>query len=616
MKFNPSLRKATELGIGLAAIATLILAGCGGSKSSDTGTNNTATPTAAVTIKVTPGKGVMYGASVVIKNASGVQVGTGTTSATTGDTSVTLTAGATGPFVVSVSCGASCTYFDEKTMAMVNGSATTPAMQAVLPGTGSTDVGVTAATHAAAQYAQNSGALTPASVLAANDAVRTLLGLPAGTNVLTPPAPIKDAATLTAAQSGVTAADQVAKISAAMSIAASGVSAIQAINDYGLAWKQAALVPATGVILPPTINAASMVVAAPSVPVVTISNVAAAVTLANTAAASAVADVNAYLAEAVTAGNSNSWWIQAQTFNASGVATSTTLVAQRMSFTATAANTYSATGTGYTSTNNGPNNGPWTSQPVNALGDYKLTSTGWVANANGGVLVNNLDGTVTITPTGLPAQVETITRINLSGTAIVCPNFAGGVCPVPGNYPANSFFTSSNFTSAVDTFHLQTGGVVSTDKVTGANGVQLTALPALNTTFCVQQFGGAQVFVPIAGAVAPADNYNVFGALTCSAADITNATAAGVLPWGTVTIGAKATGIAAVPTVGLCTVTTAVGSPNTLAVGWLNDNIVAVMNGLAYSGWRSPAGPRTDINDLNKTAVNAELLANGYLALP
>lgn len=610
MKFNPSLRKATELGIGLTAIATLILAGCGGSKSSDTGTNNTATPTAAVTIKVTPGKGVMYGASVVIKNASGVQVGTGTTSATTGDASVTLTTGATGPFVVSVSCGTGCTYFDEKTMALVNGSATTPAMQAVLPGAGSTDVGVTAATHAAAQYALNSGTLTPTSVIAANDAVRTLLGLPAGTSVLTPPAPIKDAASLTAAQSGVTAADQVAKISAAMSIAASGVSAIQAINDYGAAWKQAALVPASGVILPATINPVALTLAASSVPTATISNVSAAVTLANTAAASAVADVNAFLAEAVVAGNSNDFNYWSNT-NASAVVT-THAMASKMAFSATAtANNFAVTSTQYMSTNAGT----WVQQPGNPNGGYQLIATGWAANANGGVMVNNLDGTLTLSPNGFPSIVEKMTRTNLSGTAVVCPNVAGGVCPVPTTYPLNSFQTVISYTSAVDDFVINTGGVLSVNKATDMAGVQLTALP--NASFCVQQGGGAQVFVPISPVpAAPADNYNVYGAWSCAAADIAAATVVGAPIQGTVTLSIKATGNTVVPNVGLVTVTTAVGSANTLAVGWLNNQIVAVMGGLAYPGNRMPPGPRIDFNSLNKAAVTAALAAHGYPALP
>ena len=225
MQFTPALRKATELGIGLAAIATLILAGCGGSKSSSNN-NSTVTPTAAVTIKVTPGKGIMTGASVVIKNASGVQVGTGTTTAA-GIASVTLDQSAVGPFVVTVNCPAGCQYFDEKNMVLVSGSATTPSLLAVVANAGNTDIGVTAATHAAAQYAlATSAPLTATSVTVANDAVIAALGFPAGTNILTPPTIIKDAATLAAAQAGTTAADTLAKFSAGVAIAASGVTAL------------------------------------------------------------------------------------------------------------------------------------------------------------------------------------------------------------------------------------------------------------------------------------------------------------------------------------------------------------------------------------------------------
>jgi hypothetical protein len=48
-----------------------------------------------------------------------------------------------------------------------------------------------------------------------------------------------------------------------------------------------------------------------------------------------------------------------------------------------------------------------------------------------------------------------------------------------------------------------------------------------------------------------------------------------------------------------------------------DNSIAAVSGGLVYSGRVTPAGsPNGWVYDLNKIAVNAELVANGYTPLP
>ena len=106
------LKKAGELLV-FGAIAGLLFAGCSGSGGGDTA----AAPTALLT--VTPGKGLMTGATVVIKDANGNTLGNATTSAA-GVAAVSIPASATGPFIVSVICPSSCQYFDEKSMSLKN----------------------------------------------------------------------------------------------------------------------------------------------------------------------------------------------------------------------------------------------------------------------------------------------------------------------------------------------------------------------------------------------------------------------------------------------------------------------------------------------------------------
>lgn len=286
MKTTKKLRSAAGLTISMTILATLLTAcggGGGGSAAATTGTPTT-------TLNVTPGKGKMTGATVTIKDATGLVLGTATTTAAC-VAGVQIPATAIGPFIISVTCQTvACSYYDEKIQTNVSGTAAMPALQAVVPGVTS-NIGVTAATNAAAQYALNTGApLTAASITTANAAIRASLGLPAGTDILTPPTIIANNADYLAAKTGTGAANLLAYLSAAFAMSAKpGISAIQAIADYGDAWKNAAITPASGVIMPTnSIDTTELTLATSGVdgmtgvPSATIANIASAVAAADT----------------------------------------------------------------------------------------------------------------------------------------------------------------------------------------------------------------------------------------------------------------------------------------------------------------------------------------------
>lgn len=659
MKIKSKLRSAAELTVSMTIIASL-LAACGG------GGGGTAATAAATTntINVTPGKGIMIGALVTIKDALGNVLGSSTTTAS-GVAPVNVPATATGPFVVTVSCPAGCTYFDEKTLTTVSGSATMPVLQAVVPGV-TANIGVTAATHAAAQYAQNTGApLTPTSIAAANDTVATLMGLPTGTNILTPPTIISNAATYNAAKLGTTAADLLANLSAAFATsAASGVNAVQAIADYGNAWKIAAMTPASGVIMPTTINAASLVAATSGVggttgiPVATIPNVAATISATITSIASSTAATSSFLTDISTGGMREfmpgGQYVQVN-FNASGVPVGApvtqTWYATGRTITATLANgIYTVTHTIKELVNR-----VWTAiSPTsnNAATTYVLGTTGWVdsktlpvtfsISANGTATTNNAFGIPgsynmaicsadvsgrAIGGGGGASAVWSACNMNLLGgasavqmavvgTGVDANGFAANINAsgvqatsyvVPtGTFPTGSkkYLVAPVGNSASDIYHLWSSNMV-WGGATDANGAAMTALPANNQTFCANGY----VFTPIAPApAAGADNYNVYGTMNgCTASSIT----AGLLnpAMGTVLLGNQAIGNT---TVGIIT------ANNPMNMGFLNNSILGIAGGKVLVGQKYPAGtPLSVINGplmqmANKTAADAFMTGLGF----
>lgn len=622
MKIKNKLRTAAELTISATMIATL-LAACGGGG----GGGGAAASAPTSTFNVTPGKGKMVGATVTIKNAKGNILGTASTTAA-GMAGVAIPTSETGPFIIEVSClSAACSYYDEKTTLNVSGSATMPVLQAVVPGATNTNLGVTAATTAAAQYALNTGAaLTPTSIAAANTTVATSLGLPAGTNILTPPTIISDAATYAAAKAGTGAANLLANLSASFAMSASGVSAMQAIADYGNAWKQAALVPASGVIMPATIDMAALTLATSGVggmtgiPTATIPNVAAAMTAATTAVTAKMTAVNNMYTTGSSASGLRNWF---PTGAVSGVAADIVTLAP------------GATANNYTFSNVTKElvNGAWSVPPAGKYSDYKLTSTGWVLGNGGGsagTVVNNNDGTLTITEAIKGTFTVTVQENVLDGTPIL-----GSLATA--NYPAGSrSYVGLGGVTSIDSYALWNNNGANSSVsnhifgVTDLNGTTLTALPILGTdSFCANGF----VFTPIAGAGTGADNYEVFGTYGgCTASNITTGLLSPAM--GTAKLSTKSTGNTVAPSVRIATVSAAaiaaanlVSSSIGTSLAKVNNCIIGVAGGVAEVGCPGnnngnsgfvPAGTSIPmaINSSNKIAVDAELIANGYIALP
>ena len=180
MNVNRNLRKAAELGIGLVAVTTLVLAGCGGGSGSNAQNDQNTTPTAAV--RITPMKGKFSaGSTVIIKRArDGVQVAAGTTDAA-GVATINVPTSETGPFLIEVGAVGD-SFFDESTGANATIPAGGSGLRALIPDTAATnDVGVTALTEmAVGQIEAASGGLAAATatdVIATNMTVGNSFGI-------------------------------------------------------------------------------------------------------------------------------------------------------------------------------------------------------------------------------------------------------------------------------------------------------------------------------------------------------------------------------------------------------------------------------------------------------
>lgn len=136
-------------------------------------------------------------------------------------------------------------------------------------------------------------------------------------------------------------------------------------------------------------------------------------------------------------------------------------------------------------------------------------------------------------------------------------------------------------------------------QVTDQNGTMLTSLPAVGATFCDPLLG--MVYAPSYSF----PNYVVSRTAACSQAAI--ATALATAPVASVSISVQLTGNPVVPSV-LILQNWSVG------YGLTNPFIYGYRAGYVWEGLMEPAGTNWTLK--NKTAINAELLANGYPAIP
>ena len=183
-----------RLALTVISAAALIIAGCGGTTSSSSSSSTTVNA-----LTVTPALGAAYGASVFVYSASGTLLGSGTTSTTTGQVTLTLTGYTTGqPIIIKTVLGAGSFYFNEKTGANttpVTASETPVTLMAVIPSVATGQaVGVTALTNMAAAFVGVTATtviptttLTAAAVNEGIAKTNLALGLPTTTNITEAP---------------------------------------------------------------------------------------------------------------------------------------------------------------------------------------------------------------------------------------------------------------------------------------------------------------------------------------------------------------------------------------------------------------------------------------------
>ncbi len=668
MSFKSKIRTAAEFTVSATVIATL-LAACGGG-----GGGTAAAPAGAnTTLNVTPALGKFStGSTVIIKDKTGTICGQATTNASgvapVGINSNTCAA----PFIVQAG-KAGDTYFDEakpNTLQTITGNGINAVLpQLPLPGTG---VGVTALTNIAAGRLLNAAgqlsasAVSPSYVVATNQAIADMF-LPGG-DILSAP---------NAAASGVPAADAYGAALAALAHAAApGKNALNVAKDLaddlsdgiwdGLNANNASQViatpatPAAFSTLMTTATASAVANIAPGITapaMAPVSNVSAAITSLQTAVNTASAATSNFLNDIVN-GGLRSFFGGFQYVNPATGAT-ITHYATGSTITATLANgIYTVTHTlkemvnkvwqaiSPTSNNRGTN--------------YVLTANGWVdSQLMPGSFTVNANGTATTTNTfGIPGTFQTaVCAADVSGTAIgggaasaawaACNmNQLGGASAVQialqavsgidangfamntnasgvqitpavvptGNFPVGSrkYLITPIGNSTTDIYHLYTSPAQPQWGVTDLNGVALTAVPT--ASFCANGY----VMTPIAGAAPGADNYNVYGTMGgCTQASIAAGLQNPVMA--TVLLSNKATGNAAVPTVGMATVSQAnLAGPNGMFLAQLNGSIIGVAGGKALTGTMFPAGtPLSVINGQlsqvgNKTAADAFMTAFGW----
>ncbi|BBI99715.1 hypothetical protein FGKAn22_14080 [Ferrigenium kumadai] len=619
----------------LASIAatSLLLSACGGGGGGGGGvgggTGGAGPVGTAMTIAPMKGK-FGAGCSVVVSNPAGSFTANGSTDAT-GQATVTIPSGATGPYVISVVGGGTCTYFNESTNTNVSYT-TADSLHAVVPSASATGapVAVTPLTEMEYTYLkqQAGGAITPAitdaQAVAAVPPVLVLaksMGLLNATidvqNMFALP-PVIPAAGVTPAQLGQdgysamfgkVAAQQPSNPMAAVAAyallakaaalsAASSPAAPQALADAQTAI--AAILPiaqavsnmygpasATGMAAPMSVTAATQAAAA-----------------AATSAAAAATGGAGYLSD-LTAGGVH---LFSPGYQYTIGAVTTTVAPVGKSMTATLSNaTYSMVRTFKDLLNR-----IWTALvSTSSNTDYVLTAAGWSDDRTTSIsAIANLDGTLTVNDGAYGRYGVRVAKIDISGMAIASAVAAvdanglttGAAVAPAGNFPAGSIeydVTDFGLTSQ-DIHEVYAGSLGSYVHVLDATGIQLTALPAANAQFCVAGFR----FIP----TATAGKYDVYAnpTLTCPAL------ATGQLADGTVSFTpVQVNGQQLLAVTATTQVSTALPG---IINGTFNSSFISIVNGKAYLGVTTPKGADTTVlfgtsKRYNRVAIDAQMNA-------
>lgn len=584
-------RKGIEIGVGLVAISVLSLAGCGGGgggSSNGSSTNNGST-TSSTSTTVTPFKGKYSAGTVTVKDANGNTVAliSGGTIGSNGTATLTYAANVAYPLTLSVTG----TYLDEVTNQQVT---TTVPLRGLIPSlsdaTAASGVPITAITNIARDQLPATGFTAASAIAAITASASSVLGVTSYAQAMLPPQfdatgktsdpdTLKLVALAHVANSQGTGADLMTKLQSLSTQIANG-SAVNAVIPQ-LAY-QNALNAING-------GASSVLPAGASAPVVTLP------TLPNISAASAVASAaSAVAAEQAVAdrfvaasliGLHNYW-----TINDPAIATQ----AVDYAHTATAGATAGLYNVSVTVKEQA--SGVWASKTLatETYPTYLLTSTGW-SIPNGNATWQRQADNIRFTVSDETSTNATwhITEQDLSGTPLFDANgIQQGTYPQGSvKYVATSQFQNDRYRLFNDPWNV----------VTDSTGAALTALPANTATFCV----GGTVMKPTTGG-----NYDVFfTAYTstggCTNQEITNALATTAA--GTVHAVSVNTGLGGVSVY-------LIDSSATLP--FMVNNILGVVTNKVYAGSKSLAGESRSKWLFNKTALNAELVANGLSQLP
>jgi hypothetical protein len=662
METKRKLRQFAELGVGLTAIATLILAGCGGGSG-----GTTASATGSTTIAVTPFKGIFAsGSKVNFRDANGnlIQLlnGSGTINAS-GVASVTFPSNVNFPLVIEVAG----TYWNEATGAPESSvmpiRAFIPDMAAAGAASGVgvsfiTEMAVSALEHKLGSFSAAS-AINAASAVVEIDGAASIIGrdhftlLPPVFNasgITSDPDTLKLAALAIVANNkgaGPTLADKLRDLARIFALnQASAPTAIisQAEMDAALA----AINGGASSIAPPgprpqvncpiplapvgwkAVGAKAKVIAAASDFLSTLTtggglyHVSPAGSALMGAPASAVPAIpNGY----TLAGNG----IAA----ASGVITTPGAVVPataRIINASLNSGTYTATLTAKEYLANGTWGAPTATPPTGNDYGYYLTSGGWVHDTDPSTvtLVNNGDGTINISdPSNGGDYKAYITETVLDGMPVLsCADLNNpATCILPLNrsfYPAGSLEYTGHGLTATTQDKYYVANFLGTGPEDSATGAKFTSVAAL---------AGAESFCTHNRSVLWTNNH------TATATNSTNYTLQAAVP---ATLGCGAdtlfTGsltasltqvtmgnetVLVASKVAIATVNCAKFAPCGPAlppglkrIG--NGELMSYIKGGWWHGWFTPAGTilQQVLKGMNKTAMNANLKTLGAPALP
>jgi hypothetical protein len=284
-----------------------------------------------------------------------------------------------------------------------------------------------------------------------------------------------------------------------------------------------------------------------------------------------------------------------------------TTPASATAYTETLANTTTASIYDVTSTFKALINGSWGIGTQNNATSYNLGPSGWVLDTDeptGNTFIDSGDGLHASFRLANSASYNyTISRTNLAGTTINC----SGTCVTTDIYPTGA--ASYDLTYASNFYILYNLGI--NYRITGHDGIALTSLPGLGTTtFCDPLLGTVYRAVSSSPPIYRYNVYFVAGGSTCTQSAISTALA-GTAQY-TVNITAEATGNSAVPYVLLLENWWPI-YPNMSTYGFTNPWFYSVQSGYVWEGIMIPTGNVS--SQKNKTAINAELTARGYIPI-